>query len=288
MYIRIGYDLEFDLAAPTPMLLMLYTHPDVAGSLLQQDYIRTEPPVPIRTFIDGFGNRCGRILAPQGHLRLWDDLIVSGDGSPDMTNPDALQTPVDNLPDDVLPFLLGSRYCQIHPLSQIAWDLFGQSPEGWARVKAVCDWVHDNVRFDYLQTNPEKTANDVWTERAGVCRDFMHLAITFCRCLDIPARYATGYLSDIGEPTDAPMDFSAFFEAYLDGVWYPFDARNNKPRVGRVLMARGRDAVDVALTTAFGEATMTKFTVWTDEVDSPELPAELPSPANAIYGSPAG
>jgi transglutaminase-like putative cysteine protease len=290
MYIRIGYDIEFNLPEDTPMLLMLYTHPEVRHSMLQQDHVRTEPPLPIHTFVDGFGNRCGRILAPAGNLRLWNDVIVVSDGLADMTNPDARQTPVEALPDYTLPYLLGSRYCQTGPLSQIAWDLFGHGPEGWQRVKAVCDWVHGSVKFDYLQTNPEKTAWDVWVERVGVCRDFMHLAITFCRCLNIPARYATGYLSDIGvePPPVAPMDFSAFFEVYLDGVWYPFDARNNKARIGRVLMARGRDAVDAALTTAFGEATMTKFIVWTEEVLSPELPAELPSPANAIYGPGAG
>jgi len=284
MYVRIGYDIEFDLPADTPMLLMLYTHSDVSHTLLQQDYVRTDPPLPIYTFIDGFGNRCGRILAPAGKLRIWSDSIQLTDGSPDFTNPDAIQTRVEYLPDNTLPYLLGSRYCEVHPLLQTAWDLFGTTPEGWQRVNAVCDWVYNNVQFDYLQTNPDKTAIDVLRDRTGVCRDFMHLAITFCRCLNIPARYATGYLSDIGEPlTEAPMDFSAFFEVYLNGVWYPFDARNNKARLGRVLMARGRDAVDVALTTAFGEATMTKFTVWTDEVFSPELPAELPTPSNAIY-----
>ncbi|MGO8672659.1 MAG: transglutaminase-like domain-containing protein [Capsulimonadaceae bacterium] len=288
MYVRIGYDLEFHLPAATPMLLMLYTHPDVDPCLVQQDYVRTEPELPIHTFIDGFGNRCGRILAPPGDLRIWNDMIVRDSGLPDVTNPDARQTPVESLPDETLCYLFGSRYCQMLPLSEIAWQLFGSAGEGWQRVQAVCDWVHENVRFDYLKTNPEKTAWDVWTDRVGVCRDFMHLAISFCRCLNIPARYATGYLSDIGEPPNpAPMDFSAYFEAYLDGVWYPFDARNNKARRGRVLMARGRDAVDVALTTAFGEANMTQFVVWTDEVSGPELPGELPCPANAIYGNPS-
>ena len=284
MYIRIGYELEFELPETTPMLLMLYTHPGVSNTLLHPDHVRTEPVLPIDTFVDGFGNRCGRILAPAGRLRLWSDTIILDNGLPDFGNPDARQTPVEDLPVETLTYLLGSRYCEVNSLSQIAWDLFGDAPEGWQRVKAVCDWIFTNVEFDYLRTNPDKTAMSVWIERSGVCRDFTHLAITFCRCLNIPARYATGYLSNIGEPpTDAPADFSAFFEVYLDGVWYPFDARNNKARLGRVLMARGRDAVDVALTTAFGEATMTKFVVWSEEVQSSELPAELPSPSNAIY-----
>jgi transglutaminase-like putative cysteine protease len=270
MLIRIGYELLFDVPAPTPMLLMLYPHPSRSGLLRAPGAYRprVEPEVPLQEFTDCFGNTCGRLVAPPGKLRLSSSAIVSDDGRPDVVRPEARQHPVEELPPEVLPYLLGSRYCEVDRLSDVAWQLFGQTPLGWARVQAVCDWVHANVRFGYQFARPTKTAHDVYTERQGVCRDFTHLAVTFCRCLNIPARYATGYLGDIGvPPAPFPMDFSAWFEAYLDRQWYTFDARHNVPRIGRVLMARGRDAVDVALTTSFGPTTLEKFTVWTDEVE---------------------
>ncbi len=201
-----------------------------------------------------------------------DDLIVEDNGLADPVAPNAKQIPVQDLPPDVLVYLLSSRYCEVERLLDVAWGLFGGTPEGWGRVQAICDWVHGNVRFDYLSARPTKTAYDVYAERAGVCRDFSHLALTFCRCLNIPARYATGYLGDIGIPPQPyPMDFSGWFEAYLDGRWYTFDARHNVPRIGRVLMAYGRDAVDVALTTSFGTTRLEKFAVWTDEVPESDL-----------------
>jgi len=267
MLIRIGYDLIFDLAEPTPMVLMLYVHPSIAPRLTGPESVRIEPEIAIHDYIDGFGNRCARILAPAGKLRLWYDNFIQDSGVPEAPYFHAQQHNVEDLPDDALQFLLPSRYCEVDRLSDIAWALFGQSPRGWARVQAVCDWVHANVEFGYQYASSTKTAYDLFTERRGVCRDFMHLAITFCRCLNIPARYATGYLGDIGVPVSpTPMDFSAFFEAYLEGAWHPFDARNNTRRIGRVLMARGRDATDVALTTSFGSTQLQKFTVWTDEV----------------------
>jgi transglutaminase-like putative cysteine protease len=267
MLIRLGYELIFNLPEPVPLLLLLYVHPSRAGTLRRPDRLRTEPEVPVQEFLDGFGNRCGRLLAPAGRLRLWNDTLVKDSGAPDPVCPDAEQLPVPELPPEVLPFLLASRYCEVDRLSETAWQLFGGTPPGWARVQAVCDWVHAHVTFGYEHARPTKSAFDVFTERQGVCRDFMHLAITFCRCLNIPARYATGYLGDIGvPPAPFPMDFSAWFEVYLGGRWYPFDARHNEPRIGRVLMARGRDAVDAALTTSFGVAPLEKFTVWTDEV----------------------
>ncbi len=236
--------------------------------------------MPVEGFFDGFGNHCARIMAPAGKVRIWDDAIVEDDGQPDPIDPNAIQHPVEELPPDLLVYLLGSRYCEVDRLSDVAWALFGDAPMGWGRVQAVCDWVHDNVQFGYEHARPTKTAYDVYEERAGVCRDFTHLALTFCRCLNIPARYATGYLGDIGIPPQPhPMDFSGWFEVYLGGRWHTFDARHNTPRIGRVLMAHGRDAVDVALTTAFGVATLETFLVWTDEVDETALtePMSLPS-----------
>jgi transglutaminase-like putative cysteine protease len=269
MKIRIGYDIEFELPAASPMVLMLYTHPSESAHLLQPDEGRIEPEIPVRTYLDGYGNRCGRIMAPAGKLRLTNDTLYEDSGTPDAIVSDAVQHPVEELPDETLLYLLGSRYCEVDMFSDLAWNLFGETPEGWGRVQAICDWVHSRVRFDYMQTHPSKTAYDVYTEKTGVCRDFQHLAITLCRCVNIPARYATGYLSDIGvPPPDDPMDFSAWFQVYLSGQWYDFDARNNRPRIGRILMATGRDAVDVALTTSFGVADLKKFVVWTDEVAS--------------------
>jgi transglutaminase-like putative cysteine protease len=272
MLIRLGYELVFDVPAATPMLLLLNVHPSRAAALKRPDRVRVEPEVSVEEFVDGFGNRCGRVVAPPGTLRLWNDTLVEDDGRPDPVCPGAAQHPVEGLPAEVLPFLLASRYCEVDRLTDVAWKLFGQTPAGWPRVQAVCDWVHANVRFGYEFARSTKTAHDVYEERRGVCRDFMHLAITFCRCLNVPARYAAGYLGDIGvPPAPFPMDFSAWFEVYLGGRWYAFDARHNEPRIGRVLMARGRDATDAALTTSFGPAQLKKFTVRTDEVAEPSL-----------------
>jgi transglutaminase-like putative cysteine protease len=271
MYIRLGYELVFDIPAPVTMMLMLYAHPSRAAALLQPDFLRTDPGLPVESFVDWFGNRCARIHAPAGPLRIWNDTMVEDSGQPDPVHPDAKQQPVHELPTDVLQYLLSSRYCEVDLLSETAWNLFGQTAPGWPRVQAVCDWVQGHVTFGYQYARPTKTARDVLEERQGVCRDFQHLAVTFCRALNIPARYVTGYLGDIGVPLDPnPMDFSAWFEAYLDRQWHTFDARHNAPRIGRVLMACGRDATDVALTTSFGPATLEKFTVWTDEVSAPD------------------
>ena len=276
MMIRVGYELMFQVPARTPMLLMLYTHPSRAASLREADQIHVEPDVPVEVYRDSFGNRCGRIVAPPGKLRLWNKTLVEDSGEPDEVLTSAQQQPVENLPPEVLPFLLGSRYCDVDKLTDVAWSLFGQTWLGWPRVQAVCDWVHQNVQFGYQFASPFKSAADVYQQRTGVCRDFSHLALTFCRCLGIPARYATGYLGDIGVPSStSPMDFSAWFEAYLDGRWFTFDARHNTPRVGRVLMARGKDAVDVAITTSFGPTFLEKFIVYTDHVPEPQ-PTESP------------
>jgi len=267
MLIRLGYDIIFDFPAPTPMLLMLNTHPSESHRLTGEDRPRPEPEVPITEFIDGFGNRCNRLLAPAGNLRLHSEAIAEDSGLHEVIATDAPQERIEDLPDECLTFLLGSRYCEVAEMLSIAWDLFGQTPPGGARVQAICDWVFEHVEFGYKYARPSKTSLDVFTERRGVCRDFTHLAVTFCRCMNIPARYCNGYLGDIGVPPDVnPGDFNAWFEVYLGGRWHTFDARHNEPRIGRVLLTRGRDATDIAMTTAFGSNTLEQFIVVTEEV----------------------
>ncbi|PSM46089.1 transglutaminase [Chroococcidiopsis sp. CCALA 051] len=267
MLLQIGYELLWDVPSPAPAIVKLYLHPSQLPRLKQPECVTVEPEIPIEEFIDEFGNRAGRLILPTGRVRLWNHAIVEDNNRPEPVNPNARQHAVEDLPLRTVPYLLSSRYCEVDLLSEIAWQLFGQTPPGWARVQAVCDWVHENVRFGYEYARPTKTAYDVYTERTGVCRDFMHLAVTFCRCLHIPARCAAGYLGDIGvPPCPLPMDFSAWFEVYLDDRWYAFDARHNIPRVGRILMARGRDAVDIAFATSFGLLNLVKFTVWIDKV----------------------
>jgi transglutaminase-like putative cysteine protease len=249
------------------MILMLRIHPSMISSPVVPDPITTTPFVPISTFRDGFGNTCSRIVAPAGRITLTADAVVRCSTEPDPSVPGAAQTPVQALPEETLMFLLGSRYCETDRLSQVAWDLFGKSPEGWPRVQAVCDFVHRHIRFGYEHASSTKSALEVYQQGKGVCRDYAHLAIAFCRCLNIPARYCTGYLSDIGvPPPHAPMDFAGWFEAYLGGQWYTFDPRNNEPRVGRILIARGRDASDAAISSTFGPNELKQFKIWTDEV----------------------
>ena len=267
MFIRVGYEMIFEVHTPSLMLMTLALHPDREPSVRWRGGPVVEPYIPVDEYTDGFGNRCRRTFAPAGRLRLRDDMVVEDSGYPDPILPWARQHPAQELPAEAMAFLLGSRYCEVDRLSEVAWGLFGAAPEGWARVQAVCDWVHTNVRYDGQSARPTKTACDVFIEAPGVCRDFTHLAVTFCRCLCIPARYVTGYLGDIGiVPSPTPMDFHGWFEAYLGGGWRTFDARHNVPRIGRVPIARGRDAVDVALTTSFGQNTLEQFTVWAYEV----------------------
>ena len=271
MLIRAGYDIIFEHPAPTPIITMLYLHPSRGPSIRRGDYLLVEPPVQVSDYTDVFGNRCGRLVAPAGPIRFWNDAVVEDSGQPDPRNPAAEQHEIHDLPDATLTFLMPSRYCEVDRMVDLAWQLFGTVPKGWARVQAICDFVHNHIMFDYMQASKTRTAYETYQERVGVCRDFTHLAITFCRCLNIPARYCTGYLGDIGVPVTGPMDFSAWFEAYLDGRWYPFDPRNNMPRIGRVLMAHGLDAADVALLTSFGPSRLERFTVWTDEVGEDAL-----------------
>ncbi len=291
MLIRVGYELVFQVPARTPVVLMLYTHPSRAASLRTVDWVRVEPDTPVEIYTDLFGNYCGRLVASPGQLRLWSMTVVEDSGDADPVDWGATQHPIEELPPAVLSFLLGSRYCEVDRLTVTAWSLFGSTPAGWPRVQAICDWVHRNVQFGYQFASPFKTAWDVYQQRAGVCRDLNHLALTLCRCLGIPARYATGYLGDIGVPAStAPMDFSGWFEVFLGDRWHTFDARHNTPRVGRVVMARGRDAVDVALTTTFGPTILERFVVYTDEVPEsgtsggggPPSPSQAPGIARGV------
>ena len=268
MQIRLGYELIYDCPRPTPMILTLNIHFTRVSDIVVPDHLVTSPSIPITGYRDGFGNWCSRIVAPPGQIRLSTDAIVNDTGRPDEVAAAAQQIPVQNLPEETLLFLLGSRYCETDRLSEAAWDLFGNSPPGWARVQAICDFVHNHIVFGYEHARSTKTAWDVFNERKGVCRDYAHLAVAFCRCMNFPARYCTGYLGDIGvPPSQDPMDFSAWFDVYLGGRWYTFDARNNVPRIGRVLIARGRDAADVAISSTFGPNTLKSFKVWTDEVN---------------------
>lgn len=271
MLIRVGYDIQFDVPSATPIVALLSVHPSRQGDLLEPDEFQIEPAVGATSYLDSFGNRCTRFVAPAGRLRLTSSALVYDSGQPDAVNQSARECPVGDLPDDVLTYLLSSRYCEVDRFSGIAFELFGTTRPGWARVQAICEWVHEKVTFDYSRARPTKTALDVLTERVGVCRDFQHLAVTLCRAMNIPARYATGYLGDIGVPPGGPMDFSAWFEVYLEDRWWTFDARHNVPRIGRVLMAVGRDASDVAITTSFGQADLRWFSVVTEEEVAPAL-----------------
>jgi transglutaminase-like putative cysteine protease len=267
MLIRLGYDIEFNIPQPVAVVAMLNVHPSRELDLREPDELRIDPAVNTDRYIDRFGNKCTRFLAPQGRLHLWNSTLIQDSAAPDQVNWQAQQHPVQELPVENLTYLMNSRYCEVDRLSNIATELFGNTVPGWIRVQTIVNWVHARVQFGYQHARATRTALDVYTERVGVCRDFQHLAITFCRCMHIPARYATGYLGDIGVPVStAPMDFSAWFEVFLEGRWWTFDARHNIPRVGRILMATGRDAADVAMTTSFGMAELLNFTVVTNEV----------------------
>ena len=267
MLIRLGYDIRFDLQAPVPMVALLNVHPSRLQDLREEDRLRIEPEIPLQEYRDVFGNIATRFIAPEGPIRLVNSTLIEDSGQPDPICPNAREVPVGDLPPETLRYLMSSRFCEVDLLSPIAVELFGDAPRGWARVHAICTWVNTKVAFSYPQARPTRTALDVSTERVGVCRDFQHLAITFCRALNIPARYAAGYLGDIGVILPpSPMDFSAWFEVYLEGRWWTFDARHNRPRIGRVLLATGLDAIDVAITTSFGLTKLTHFEVVSDEI----------------------
>ncbi len=266
MLIRYGYEITLTCQQPTALVCLLSVHEDRAADIAVPETTFTNPDVPVSTYRDLFGNRCRRLVAPAGDLTMWSDATIEDDGQPDRVFPQAREVPVPGLPDDCLVYLMGSRYCETDRLSQIAWDIFGTMPPGWSRVQAICDFIHHHIRFDYMQARPTRTAFETFSERVGVCRDYAHLAVTFCRCLNIPARYVNGYLGDIGVPVADPMDFSAWIEVYLDGEWHTFDPRNNTPRIGRIVVARGRDAADIPLINSFGPHVLKAFRVWTYEV----------------------
>jgi transglutaminase-like putative cysteine protease len=267
MKIRCGFDIAFEVPQPTPMLLMLSVHPSRLPDLLSPQHFSFSPDVPSRDYHDGFGNIVTRVVAPTGLFEIKSDFLIQDPGQYDEQAPGAVQHPIDELPDDVLVYLLASRYCDTEHLQDIAWKEFGNTAPGWERVQAIVNYAHSRITFGYQHACATRTASGGHQEQIGVCRDFAHLAVTLCRCMNIPARYCTGYLGDIGVPKDPnPMDFSAWFEAYLGGRWYTFDARHAKPRMSRIVMARGRDATDVALSTIFGPSRLAKFEVITDEI----------------------
>jgi transglutaminase-like putative cysteine protease len=280
MLIRLGYDICFRVTSSVPIITMLNVHPSRENDLVEPDLLNVFPEVPVVEFRDVFGNRCCRFVAPEGELRLSNSTLIRDSGEPDKQDFYAREVPVQELPAEALPYLMNSRYCEVDLLSPIAAGIFGGVPRGYGRVQAICDWIHDKLAFGYPFARPTRTALNAYTEQIGVCRDFQHLAVTFCRALNIPARYATGYLGDIGIPASpSPMDFSAWFQAYLEDRWWTFDARHNTPRIGRVLIAVGRDATDVAITTSFGDAQLLNFQVTTNEV--PESEDALPVATNA-------
>jgi transglutaminase-like putative cysteine protease len=267
--IHVGYELVYDCPQPTPMVLMLNIHHTRVADIVEPDRMMAEPVVPMTSYRDGFGNWCTRLLAPAGRLRLSASSSLHDSGEPDAIARAERQHAVEDLPEESLVFLLGSRYCETDRLTSLAWELFDKSPTGAGRVQAICDYVHHHIAFSYQDARSTRTAWEAQEEGKGVCRDYAHLAIALCRCMNIPARYCTGYLSDIGiPPPHGPMDFAAWFEAYIGGHWHTFDARNNIPRIGRVLIARGRDATDVAISNTFGANTLAAFTVWAEEVTS--------------------
>ena len=267
MLINAGFDIGFQCPAQTPMLLQLNVHPSRAGDLRSPDIIRSAPDLPMRAYLDQFGNLVTRVDVPAGLVTFSNRFTISDSGEPDETPPDTELTPVVRLPDDVLIYLLSSRYCDSDNLSDFAWSMFGGISGGLRRVRAICDFVHGKIRFNYADARPTRSASESMREGVGVCRDYAHLALALCRCMNVPARYCAGYMGDIGVPVDVnPMDFSGWFEVFLDGRWWTMDARHNRPRIGRIVMGRGRDAADVSISTAFGVANLIRFEVITDEV----------------------
>ena len=266
MFIRIGYEIVIESKADTVLILALSPHSSFSGRVIGTSAVQAAPDLPLETFLDSFGNQMTRLKAPAGQLQLWSDCIVEVDGTPDVYNWNAQQHDIIDLPPETLQFLTASRYCDSDLLAPEALELFGNTEPGWARVQAICNYVHNHLTFGYGFGRPTKTASDAQREKTGVCRDFAHLSIALCRAMNIPARYASGYLGDVGVPYSGPGDFCAWFEAYLGGRWYTFDARYNEPRIGRVLMVHGRDAADGAMITSFGAYDLQSFWVWTDAV----------------------
>jgi transglutaminase-like putative cysteine protease len=276
MKFKCGYELIYSFPQPTPIVLVVNVHDSRSADIIEPDRLRTEPPVPVTSYRDNFGNQCHRLVAPAGRLVVKADGVIRDSGQPDAIAITIGQDAVQDLPGETLTFLLGSRYCETDLLSETAWQLFSSTPPGYQRVQAICDYVHNHIAFNYQNARATRSAAEAFREQTGVCRDFAHLAITFCRCMNIPARYCTGYLSDVGTPPPySPGDFAAWMEVWIDGRWQLFDPRNNVPRIGRILVARGRDACDVAIATTFGPNTLESFTVWTDQIPAAELPGTV-------------
>jgi transglutaminase-like putative cysteine protease len=272
MFINYGYEISIAVAKATPLICLLDVHPERRNDIRAEEPFNSTPSLPVLTYLDSFGNCCRRLMAPAGDITLRIDGTISDSGELDPVVRSAREVPVEHLPHDTLVFLLGSRYCETDRLSQAAWDLFGGVQPGWTRVQAICDFVHQRIKFNYQDARATRTALEAFEEQKGVCRDFAHLLIAFCRCLNIPARYVNGYLGDIGVPADpAPMDFSAWVEVFLDTRWYTYDARHNNPRTGRIVVARGRDATDVPLINSFGPHILKTFKIWTNEIQVPTL-----------------
>ncbi len=266
MLIRFGYDIVMTCMQDTPLICLLSVRPERLTDVTEHEVLTVTPPVPSTLYFDLFGNTCRRIMAPAGALRLHSTGVIADTGLADVVDVTVSELPVQHLPDETLLYLQGSRYCETDRKSELAWQMFGKVPLGWGRVQAICDFVHGHIRFDYSDARSTRTAMDAWTEGRGVCRDYAHLAITLCRCLNIPARYVTGYLPDIGVPVTGPMDYAAWMEVSLGGKWWTFDPRNNMARIGRIKVAEGRDAADVPLIQSFGAHTLSSFTVVADEV----------------------
>jgi transglutaminase-like putative cysteine protease len=290
MLILSEFNIEFTLPAPAAMIVLLHLHPSLQPRLRSSDEVLVEslgvpfPPnviIPTVDYVDVFGNICSRFSAPTGHLRLSGSNIIEAEEFPDALYPDAQQMRVDDLPSEVLQFLLPSRYCEVDQFGAIAHNEFGSRKPGWERAVAIRDWVHDKITFNYNAARPTKTSTDVFIERVGVCRDFQHLAITLTRCMNIPARYVTGHIGDIRQPFSGRGDFSAWYQVFLDGKWIDLDARHNYPRLGRILMATGRDAADVAITTSFGTTNLIKFYVESNEIEADGNRIPLPENVSA-------
>jgi len=265
MLIKGGFNLAFDCTVPTPMILAVHIRPEETPNLIEPEILTLFPAIEYSDYIDSFGNRCTKLVAPPGRLSIWNRFAMGHDGSPEQLPLYAYQHAVQELPEETLLYLLGSRYCDTQKLSDLAWAQFGGCWQGWPLIQAILNYTHQRIQFGYQFARNDRTAFEAHEEQMGVCRDFAHLAITLCRCMNVPARYCTGYLGDIGVPADpAPMDFSAWFEVYMGGRWWALDARHNQPRIGRITIARGRDAADVAISTAFGAAQLAEFKVITE------------------------
>lgn len=280
MRVRVGCRFAYESSYPTPMLLVVRPRHDYNHTVIDEHW-EIEPPIPLHAYVDSFGNHIWRLQAPEGILNISYDAVADVPPTADPQHWHLPKTPVEDLPDDVIVYTLPSRHCPSDLFVNDAWNMFGHIEGGWTQVQAVCNWLHGNVTYGSGSSTSVTTGWDAYQARRGVCRDFAHMGISFCRALNFPARYVCGYLPDINVPFDpAPMDFHAWFEVYMDGAWHTFDARHNRPRTGRVLIATGRDAVDVAFATIFGNTLLTNFKVWADQVDD-NLRLSIPSTEDA-------